>query len=163
MPDPANDISGIDLTRIDRQQPRLNRRARPLAGCWRTGVRKAWVGRIPDVADYSSLDGLRSEIAGMAQWSGLSSVTEDRAHTEEGRLRSFVITAESQDAVAVSDDASVLFTPYFSVNLSDANGRTVIQEQILVETRAQPAAPWGEHLRTHRALQDLLSLAYWHP
>jgi len=116
-----------------------------------------------DVANYSSLDGLRSEIAGMALWSGLSSVTKDRAHTEEGRLRSFVITAESQDAVAVSDDDSVLFTPYFSVNLDDANGRTVIQEQILVETRARPAAPWDEHLRTHRALQDLLSLAYWHP
>ncbi len=116
-----------------------------------------------DVADYSSLDGLRSEVAGMARWSGLSSVTEDRAHTEEGRLRSFVITAESQDAVAVSDDASVLLTPYFLIRPDDANGRTLIQEQILVETRARPAAPWDEHLRTHRALQDLLSLAYWHP
>lgn len=39
------------------------------------------------VADYSSVDGLRSDIAGMARWTDLSSVTEDRTLTEEGRLR----------------------------------------------------------------------------
>lgn len=85
------------------------------------------------------------------------------ALTGSPRLRSFIITAESQEAVAVTNDASVLFSPYFSIRPDDANGRTLIQEQVLVETRARPAAPWNEHLRTHRALQDLLSLAYWHP
>jgi hypothetical protein len=116
-----------------------------------------------EVYDYSAVDAVRSDIAGMSKWSGLSSVTRDHEHTEESRLKASTIHAESQPALTIGGTPSVLLSPYFSVATDDANGTTSIQEQILVETRTTTPASWDEHLRPHGALQDLLALAYWWP
>jgi hypothetical protein len=113
--------------------------------------------------DYSEINALRSKVAGMARWSGLSSVEQNREHNDESRLTGVTVRAESKPAVTVGGAPLLSLTPYFSVETDEANGATIVRERALAETRTSQPSGWTGHLRPHRALQDLLALAYWWP
>jgi len=116
-----------------------------------------------DVEDYSVLTGVRSSIDGLARWTGLSSVSEKRKYDNESRLKAVTVRAKSKPAIEVGGEPPLSLTPYFSTSTDEANGTTLIREQVWVETLTQQPASWREHLRPHRALQDLLALAYGWP
>jgi hypothetical protein len=124
-------------------------------------VEQAVVGA--DAEDYSTLTGVRSSIDGLARWTGLSSVSDEREHDDESRLTAITVTAESKPAIAIGGTPPLSLTPQFSTSTDPANGTTLIQEQVLVETLTEQPISWQKHLRPHRALQDLLALTYGWP
>lgn len=116
-----------------------------------------------DVYDYSTVTGVRSAIDGLARWTSLSSVSDKRKYNDENRLKAVTLKARSKPAIVIGGEPELSLTPYFHISTDKANGTTFIHEQALVQTLTDKPASWQEHLRPHRALQDLLALAYWWP
>jgi len=117
----------------------------------------------PGISGYTHIHGLRTELEGLAAWSGLSSVREERTSNDESRLTRIEVVGQAQPPVEVLDESELSLLPYFSIRYDDANRVRILTEEVLVESRTSEPSPWSMHMRRHAALQDLISLAYGWP
>lgn len=111
--------------------------------------------------DYWSVSGMRSEIAGLASWSGLASVAIKHKLNEDQLINGMSVTAESQPLVAIGTADGLALKPHFSLQESRANGEFILTERVFLQTWVDDPAPWESHIRTHQSMQDLLTIAYW--
>lgn len=111
--------------------------------------------------DYWAVNGLRTEIAGLAAWTGLSSVTTKPTADEHGLIKGVTQSAVSGDQIDIGSRFGLSMYPHFSANESRANGKYTITEKTFVQTKTEEAVSWDEHLRVHQSIQDLVVLAYW--
>ena len=127
-----------------------------------------WVEIHADVAvelgksdhEYWNVSGVRTEIAGLAGWSGLSSVRQTPERDADGLLSAVSVRAESPDPVEVPTEHGVSLYPHFALNASRANGRNTLTEKVFVQTRVDEPIPWADHLMTHQSVQDVVTIAY---
>ncbi|MFE7719691.1 hypothetical protein ACFU44_11695 [Nocardia rhizosphaerihabitans] len=113
------------------------------------------------VQDYWSVSGMRSEIAGLAAWSGLASVKTSNELNEDGLIQGMSISATSQDPTGIGTDDGLSLKPYFSLSESRSNGQYTISERVFVQTWYDDPIPWEQHLKSHQIMQDLLTFSYW--
>ncbi|KAF0957353.1 HEPN domain-containing protein [Rhodococcus sp. T7] len=111
--------------------------------------------------DYWAVNGLRTEIAGLAAWTGLSSVTSEPVTDEHGLIKGVTQNAVSGDPIEIGTSFGLSMYPHFSATESRANGRYTLTEKTFVQTKTEEAIPWEEHVRAHQSMQDLIVLAYW--
>ncbi|MEU2004499.1 HEPN domain-containing protein [Rhodococcus sp. NPDC019627] len=113
--------------------------------------------------DYWAVNGLRTEIAGLAAWTGLSSVTTKTETGEHGLIKGVTQNAVSGEPIEIGTPYGLSMYPYFSSKESRANGRYTLTEKTFVQTKTEDAIPWEEHVPAHQSVQDLIVLAYWSP
>lgn len=113
-------------------------------------------------ADYEEINGMRSEIAGLGDWVGLTSIEQTR-HTEGNRLKRAVFTLESPESIPVPGVEGLSLRPSFQYGDGAVPDQTILTDRIYVETLYSDPAPWEQHLTIHGAIRELIAVAAWSP
>ncbi|WP_263120808.1 HEPN domain-containing protein [Cellulomonas fimi] len=112
---------------------------------------------------YNTINGLRSQLPGLSEWVGISSLERNYRTDEHGRLQSVDLHLESPTPIHLSRSMNLMLRPNYRVERSSATDTTEIRETVLVETRVKAARSWLDHLSSHNAVRDLLDVAAWSP
>lgn len=145
-----------DLRRIHRRSDSIGRQV------WTYDVDKL-VETGPRPPSFHSIHGLRSEIVGLPSWLTPNVFSAEYELNEKSRLERVTFTAQRQQSIHISSASGLSVAPYFEFSHDSANGTHHIRETVQVESLLPIALEWSFHVRLHRALQDLVSLAFWHP
>jgi hypothetical protein len=117
-------------------------------------------------SDFTLVNSVRSEIAGLATWVTTKSVVEKETYLDNDDLiTSVVFKAKADSAKVVGTADGLRFVPFFDATSarSLSGGRHEIVEKMFVETRVEDVIDLEVHLKTHRNLQELLVIAYGEP
>lgn len=118
-------------------------------------------------ADFTELNSVRSEIAGLATWVTGKSVVQKTIYTDEDDLTTGVsFEAKAGTPVEIGTADGLRFVPYFHTTSerNSSGGRHEIIEKTFVETRFEGApVSLEKHLKSHRNIQELLVIAHGKP
>jgi hypothetical protein len=116
---------------------------------------------------FTSVNCLRSEIAGLATWTTLTPVVSKEAYVnDDGLLTRMVLQAKAGPPTEIGTTAGLRLVPYFDTASSQisSGGHHAITEKMFLETRFEgDAVLLDRHLATHRDMQELLVIAYGQP
>lgn len=141
-----------------------------LVACWPRGFRSNFdsgVGSmwakyaVMDVrrdVDFAKVDGLASEVSGLRDWLGVSSVHEQDPGPA---VRAITVVGQRADEIVVTPELTLV--PTFSIDRPAGTGTTVFRDYVLCRTRAEEPEDWDVLSRTHMGVRDLLVLARWRP
>jgi len=110
--------------------------------------------------DFWNLSGVRSEIAGLAGWTGLSSLHSQVTRNDDGLLKSVDVTANSPSAVEIGTDYGLKLVPHFTATGSRSNGTFLLKQHVYVQTSTAQPESFDHHAEVHQSMQDLLTVAY---
>lgn len=134
------------------------------------GIGRATADRIVKTAGasttFANLNGLRSELDGLPAWVGGDSGIElsFESHPDnESWLRSVGFKGTEQQPRVVPGIAGLSFANHFKFTADRANQVYLMSHALNIETMFADPGDWNSHTRIHHAIQDLVSLAYWHP
>lgn len=115
-------------------------------------------------SDFSTVNGVRSEVMGLAAWTGLPAVTAaKRGFDEKGLIKSASFSAESSPKVVIDAGIQLSLFPHFRTNSLLSNGVHTITEKVFIQTYTAELSDWNHHLRAHQLVQDLMTVVYWSP
>jgi hypothetical protein len=109
------------------------------------------------VMSYALVEGIRSEVDGLAAWLRRSSVRYESETNDEGRIQKVTVSAASQPPVVAVHSLNLALTPHFVTRGRQQGSERTVVDQALVRTRADGLRPWSDHLDAHRRLQELVS------
>lgn len=114
--------------------------------------------------DYREIDGMTSEVDGLAKWVGRSPVEAKLRFSEESNsIEGVEIAARNMEAIPLGGPLNLeLITSYSHKPVPD-NGVYSIATSLRVRTRSPQSENWQTHQQTHRMIPDLLSLVYGKP
>lgn len=112
--------------------------------------------------DYRTINGLRSEVPGLADWIGLRSVSRER-HTEEGRLSGLTLSASAPAPLPLDRALNLHIRPTWRTSTDAGPDSIALHESLEIETLVSRPRTWDEHLDVHRRVRELLSVAAWKP
>lgn len=110
-------------------------------------------------ADYAEVDGMTTEIDGLAKWAGLTSVSQ----TVERDPIAIVLRAQNQPVIKLGGDADVTVESSFIHNPGPQGNTFSITDLALLRTRSTELWPWEKHATVHHMFQDLMCLVYGKP
>lgn len=113
--------------------------------------------------NYSEINGLSSELVGLPKWLEPNVFSHETNTDESGRLQAATFRVQSRPKVTIPGATGLLLSPHWHTDHDYANRRHAMSETVRVDTRYEEPRSWSEHLRVHRAIQDLIALAFWHP
>lgn len=141
-----------------------------LVDCWPRGFRSnfdsgvGWMWAkyaVMDVrsdVDFAKVDGLASEVSGLRDWLGVSSVHEQDPGPA---VRAVTVVGQRADEIVVTPELTLV--PTFSTDRPAGTGTTVFRDYVLCRTRVETLEDWDVLSRTHLGVRDLLVLARWRP
>lgn len=112
--------------------------------------------------DYRSVNGLRSEIAGLLDWFGQRSVSHTPAFDADIKLRSVAIELASPAPTTLSRTMNLSVRPSFSTT-REPSGDWRIHETAFLQTTVARLRPLRDHAALHGSVRDLLGVASWNP
>lgn len=134
------------------------------------GIGRATADRIVKTAgastSFAKINGLRGELDGLPAWVGGDSGIElslESHPDNESWLRSVGIKGTEQPPLLVPGIEGLSFANHFKFTATQANQTYWMSHAVNIETMFTDPVDWSGHTRTHQAIQDLVSLAYWHP
>ena len=113
-------------------------------------------------AEYDEINGMRSEISGLGDWVGLTSLSQEY-RAEGNRLKSAVFKLEAPDAIPIPGVEGLHLLPSFQYRSGSTPDETILHDRIYVETVYSKPAPWEQHLELHSGIRDLIAVAAWSP
>lgn len=118
-------------------------------------------------ADFTAVNSVRSEIAGLATWVTHRSMVGKNTFVNDDNLITRVVFEASADSPKeVGTEDGLRFVPYFEATSerNSSGGRHEIVEKMFVETSVEGnPISLDEHLKTHRNIQALLVIAHGKP
>lgn len=143
-----------------------------LSGCrmrsMKTGLS---VGRGEVVADfgvigarhlnYSSINGLRSTIPDMLEWSEIASISDSYSRYPDGRLSGANFAVERQPDIKVHRRLNVSLYPTWSTDPKRGGASWTIDQGVDIRTQTARPRPWAEHVELHESLRELVAIAAW--
>lgn len=143
-----------------------------LVGCRATGTKfnfGAGTGLIvPNFAvfgarnmKYEGINGLRTELPGLGEWSGQQSVHTKARTDARGRLQKVEVTLESPPEVPLARRMNLTLRPTWKTSHPDNIGTFATHDVVELMTTSKRAASWEDHLKGHIAIRELLVLAAW--
>jgi hypothetical protein len=143
-----------------------------LVGCRAVGIRSnlgAGSGMIvPNFAvlggrhlKYDKINGLRSELPGLAIWSGQRSVHAKPEPDAEGRVQKVEVSLSSPPQVRLARRMNLMLRPTWRTSYPDNIGTFAAHDVVELETTSKRPRPWEDHLEGHIAMRDLLVVAAW--
>jgi hypothetical protein len=114
-------------------------------------------------ADYAKVNGMSSEVDGLARWAKMHPVTgQIEFHGPEKRPR-VVIAAENLASKELGGQLDLTLETSFTHHPTPKNGVYSISEALTVRTRSRRRKAWQVHATEHHMMQDLMCLVYAHP
>lgn len=108
---------------------------------------------------YAAVDGMTSEIDGLASWTELSTVTQ----TLERDPVAVVLRAENKPEIPLGGSLNATVESSFSFNPSPKGNVFGITDVALLRTRSDDLLSYREHAAVHHMVQDLMCLVYGRP
>jgi hypothetical protein len=110
---------------------------------------------------YARINGLRTEIPGLARWSGQKSVNIQRILDTEHRLKRLEINLEAAQALPLSQKRNLTLLPNWRTSEPDKIGTFATHDVVQIQASSKRPLSWEDHLNGHLALRDLLVVAGW--
>jgi hypothetical protein len=110
---------------------------------------------------FDKLNGLRTEIPGLARWSGQKSVNIKPILNSEKRLKRLEINLEAAPAIPLTRRMNLTLWPNWRTSEPDRIGTFATHDVVQVQTSSKRPISWEEHLDGHLALRELLVIAGW--
>lgn len=145
-----------------------------LVGCLAAGTKQTIPGAgigyiVPNYAvlggrslKYDRLNGLRTEIPGLTQWTGLSSQEVAWEPDDDGLIKRVNVTLDSPPPVPLARTMNLTLEPTWSTSRLEP-GRTFASHDIVyLQTRTKSPRSWHDHLYPHLRIRELLILSAWH-
>jgi len=108
---------------------------------------------------YPAINGMRSEISGLSDWLGLSSVDVQVDRDAEGRAQSISIASRSGEHIALARRLNLSVEATWRERfVTDGSG---IEAPAQIKTQIARAQAWEDHADLHRALLGLVEIAAW--
>ncbi|MBS1847189.1 MAG: hypothetical protein JST73_02840 [Actinobacteria bacterium] len=111
--------------------------------------------------DYESVNGMRTEIPALRDWTGITGLEWDTEDDDEGRAQVLNVRVVSLPSTRLASDLDLTMKSMWSSERD--GGRFTIDQSLILETNAEDPRPWDEHLQLHSAVLDLVSIAAWRP
>jgi len=124
------------------------------SGTGRVWARFAVMG-VRDDIDYQQIDGIRSEVSGLREWLGVSSLSEDF----DSSSRTVTVVGKPADDIIVTPDLTLV--PTWSTEHPDGRDSIVLRDYVACQSLTATSAEWSDLAATHRGIRDLLVLARW--
>lgn len=115
----------------------------------------------PRVPDFTLVHGVRSEINGLPRWMDPGVFRHKVNVDNDGRITGAEFEVKSVPAETFPSVDGLTLAPHFRVSHQWSDGIHTIRETTQVETTYPDPKSWSEHIRVHRAIQDLVCLAFW--
>jgi hypothetical protein len=112
---------------------------------------------------YESVNGLRSEIPGLAQWAGLTSVEYTPTTDDDGRLQRLDVQAESPSALRLIRSMNLTLRPTWSTSRPDDMGTFAVHDVVQLQTTVRQRSSLENHFEQHVAVRELLVVSAWKP
>lgn len=143
-----------------------------LVGCRSVGLRRRFTGAhqgaadvrfavLDGTTDYSTLNGLRSELPGLGEWVGVSSIEENATLDGGRRVKTVDVHLGSPDEIPLSRALGLKLRPRFRITRSPEVDATTLHDSLQIETLVREPRPWIEHLRAHNSVRDLMQVSGW--
>ncbi|KAA8828007.1 ApeA N-terminal domain 1-containing protein [Bifidobacterium myosotis] len=110
---------------------------------------------------YAEINGLRTQWLDAVRWFNLPSMTYHVEQDEEGKCQGVEVCSKSIPPVLVDEKLGLSIRPNFNVTQLTKNDSVISHQLVYIETKTDVAKSWEEHLATHRAIKDLISIADW--
>lgn len=111
--------------------------------------------------DYVGVNGMTSEIDGLAKWTKRVPVTTELMLGEEGKgIDGVSIVAKNLDSLPLGGPLDLQLETAYSHDPTPKGGIFIISTALLVRTRSADLESWQTHQQTHRMMQDLMCLVY---
>ncbi|RLK49331.1 hypothetical protein [Microbacterium telephonicum] len=110
--------------------------------------------------DFDRVNGVRSELPGLAAWSGITSRTSHVETDAASRSIEYTITMRSPAPQRLARGKNLTMQPSWRSSLPTP-GTIATHDVIQLVTTATRAEGWEGLLDPHRAIQDLLSISAW--
>jgi hypothetical protein len=111
--------------------------------------------------DYAGVNGMTSEVDGLAKWTKRVPVTTklglDESHT---RISSVSVIAENLDSLPLGGPLDLRLETSYTHNPKPRKGQFTISTALLVRTRTPDLVDWATHRQIHRMIQDLMCLVF---
>lgn len=111
-------------------------------------------------ADFERVNGVRTELTGLAEWTGISSGRAEVKSDEVNRTLEYTITMRSPAAQPLARNKNLTLEPSWRSSVP-APGTIATHDVIQIATTSKRPEAWDGLLAPHRAVQDLLSLSAW--
>lgn len=108
---------------------------------------------------YEKIDGLRTEVPGLAAWTRLSSMEVQVATDVRHRIKS--VQMKLVDAQPVSLARPLNLEMRSSWRTEQPTGKFLAYEGVELDTSVRQPRTWDEHFLIHGAVLDLVSIAAW--
>jgi len=112
--------------------------------------------------DYDGINGMCSELDGLAKWAKMSPVTTSLMYEDHARP-SVSVVAKNLDERVLGGPLGLALTTEFYHTPQPADGVFTIRTGLSINTRSTTLVGWEEHATGHRMMQDLMALAYGRP
>ena len=113
-------------------------------------------------ANYAKINGLRSEIDGLAQWLNLWAHRTTMTLPKDGKPINFTTTIDLPSDLRLSSRLNLCAT-VIGTAPSTQQPEMRYTSTALLQSYSKTKKEWAEHLRLHRAIRDLLRVAIWKP
>lgn len=114
--------------------------------------------------DYDGVNGMTSEIDGLAKWAKRVPVSTELMLGEKGkRIEGVSIVAKNLESLPLGGPLDLQLETSYSHNPTPKGGVFTISTALLVRTRSSELESWQTHQQTHRMMQDLMCLVYGKP
>lgn len=114
--------------------------------------------------DYASVNGMQSEVDGLAKWSRRTPVTTNVMYDDERkRFDRLQLEAKNLDPLPLGGPLGLELNTSFRHAPHPKNGVYTISTGLTVYTRSRDLVDWGTHALTHGMIQDLMCLVYGRP
>jgi hypothetical protein len=111
---------------------------------------------------YSTINALQTTLVGLPGFIA-PEVFSFTLEFDNNQIKKVSGYLEHKARTSVPDVPEIALVPGFTFSPDTANLRHVFAETMNIETRFTTPTKWTDHARLHRKMQDLVSLAYWHP
>lgn len=111
-------------------------------------------------ANFEKVNGVRTELPGLAEWTGISSRRADVKSDKANRTLEYSITMRSPAAQPLARNKNLTLQPTWRSS-APAPGTIATHDVIQIATTSKRPEAWDGLLAPHRAVQDLLSLSAW--
>lgn len=125
------------------------------------GVADVRFAVLDGTTNYGTLNGLRSELPGLGEWVGVSSVEESPTLDPGSRVKAVDVHLGSPDAIRLTRALGLSLKPSFRITRTPEIDATTLHDTLQIETLVRNPRPWIDHLRAHNSVRDLVQVAGW--
>lgn len=107
--------------------------------------------------DFGLPTGMRTEISGLREWLGVSSIKEQNFFKQTPNK--MIIEVESADSIEIT--IGLTLEPSWRRDWKPSRDELVVKEVLYCESGGEFGGDWRSQIRPHLALRDLLMLSSW--